>query len=163
MLAEVTGVVTQSCACVVGLKVRAAAAASLAANRVVEIAKVAGALKPAGTLLATTVKVIAGWTVPCSATAAAAPLVEYPTTVAVPSAHCETDCPDVELLPHVPLPVGPGSWYRTVPVVVVPVVVLVRVTVSGIWIPAETVPDAGAPATVDWHEVNVPEKLYPNG
>jgi hypothetical protein len=40
---------------------------------------------------------------------------------------------------------------------------LVRVTVSGIWIPAETVPDAGAPATVDWHEVNDPEKLYANG
>src|SRR2546427_12647041 len=109
MLAEVTGVVTQSCACVVGLKVRAAAAASLAANRVVEIVKVAGALKPAGTLLATTVKVIAGWTVPCSAAAAAAPLVEEPTTPAVPSAHCGEDRPVVDLRPPGPLPAGPGS------------------------------------------------------
>jgi len=33
------------------------------------------------------------------------------------------------------------------------------VTVSGSWIPAETLPDVGAPATFDWQLLRVPVKL----
>jgi len=87
------------------------------------------------------------------------------------------------LLPQLPLPCGMGSWYCTVPVVVnttaghcelvvqavvrssqnplvhVPGLVQVRVTVSGSWMPAETLPVVGAPATFDWQLLRVPVKL----
>src|SRR5438093_13198191 len=77
-----------------------------------------------------------------------------------------------------------GSWYITVPVVVnttaghcellvqavmpssqrpfvqVPGFVQVRVTVSGSWMPAETVPLVGAPATFGWQRLSVPVELY---
>ena len=36
---------------------------------------------------------------------------------------------------------------------------LVSVTVSGSWMPAETLPDVGAPATFDWQLLRVPVKL----
>src|SRR2546423_636058 len=58
-------------------------------------------------------------TVPWSTTAAAAPLVVYWTTVAVPSAHWTTAIPLVVLLPQLPLPVGTGSPF--VPADTVPV------------------------------------------
>ena len=35
----------------------------------------------------------------------------------------------------------------------------VRVTVSGSWMPADTLPDVGAPATFDWQLLRVPVKL----
>src|SRR5205814_6770781 len=76
----------------------------------------------------------------------------------LPSAQVARDIPDVVLLPQLPLPCGMGSWYCTVPVVVPPV--QVRVTVSGTWMPAETVPLVGAPATFDWQLPRVPVKLY---
>src|SRR5213083_1563508 len=62
-------------------------------------------------------------TVPWRVTAAAAPLVEYWTTVVVPSDHWATAIPFVVLLPQLPFPVGTGSPF----------------------VPANTVPVAGPP------------------
>ena len=39
---------------------------------------------------------------------------------------------------------------------------VLTVTVSGITLPAPTVPDAGVPATFDWHELRLPVNVYVN-
>jgi len=44
-------------------------------------------------------------------------------------------------------------------VVVPPVLMFVRVTVSGSWTPAEAVPVVGAPAMFDWQLLRLPVKL----
>jgi hypothetical protein len=51
-----------------------------------------------------------GDTEPDSCTAAAAPVVEYETTVVLPSAHVLSELPLVVLLLQLPLPLGTGSW-----------------------------------------------------
>ena len=79
-------------------------------------------------------------------------------TVCRPSPQVMSASPAVVLLPQLPVPCAIGSWYSTVPVVVP--VAQVRVTVSGSWIPAETVPDVGAPATFDSQLLRLPVKLY---
>jgi hypothetical protein len=76
-------------------------------------------------------------TLPCSDTPASAPLVVYWITVAVPSAHCTTATPLVVLLTQLPLPVGTGSPF----------------------VPANTVPLAGAPLVDDWQPLRLPVKL----
>ena len=76
MLAELTPFVTQSWSWVVGLNVSAASDCSPTGNAgsSVLMVKVAGAVNPAGTLLATSVRVMLATTVPCSCTAANAPV-----------------------------------------------------------------------------------------
>jgi len=76
-------------------------------------------------------------TVPCSATPASAPLVEYWITVVVPSDHWATAIPLVVLLTQLPLPVGTGSPF----------------------VPANTVPLVGAPIVEDWQLLKLPVKL----
>src|SRR5947207_8825448 len=77
MFAELTPFVTQSWSWVVGLNVSAASDCSPTGNAgsSVLMVKVAGAVNPAGTLLATSVRVMLATTVPCSWTAASAPVV----------------------------------------------------------------------------------------
>src|SRR5438477_5638068 len=97
------------------------------------------ALSPANRVVVYVVpvdEVTDGMTVPWRLTAARAPLVEYWTTVVVPSDHCATAIPLVVLLPQLPLPVGTGSPF----------------------VPAKTVPLAG-PADEDWQLDRVPVKL----
>ena len=76
MLALVTGTVAQFWSLVAGLKVSGANALLPAANRVLEMVNVDGAVQPAGTLLATRVSVIDGCTVPVRTTAGPDPVVE---------------------------------------------------------------------------------------
>jgi hypothetical protein len=90
-----------------------------------------------------------GTTVPCRLTAAAAPVVVYWTIVWVASAHVTIAKPFVVLLAQLPLPDGTGSWYCLPPIV----------TAS----PAETVPLAGPPASLDWQLLRPPWKLYAPG
>src|SRR5437763_3127786 len=71
-----------------------------------------------------------GCTVPCNATAAAAPVVWYLMIVRVPSAQSATAMPSVVLFEHPPVPVEIGSVYATPPTLYVP--------------PAWTFPVAGA-------------------
>src|SRR5438094_9922718 len=77
MFAELTPRVTQFWSWVVGLNVSAASAPSPAVNTGSSplIVKLAGALHAAGTLLATSARVMLAATVPCSCTAANAPVV----------------------------------------------------------------------------------------
>ena len=77
MFAELTPIVTQFWSWVVGLNVSAASAPSPATNvgSSLLIVKLAGAVQLAGTLLATSVRVMLATTVPCNCTAANAPVV----------------------------------------------------------------------------------------
>jgi hypothetical protein len=84
-------------------------------------------------------------TFPVRWTAAAAPVVEYWTTVCVPSAQVTIAMPLVVLLPQLPLPDGTGSWNCWAPIV----------TAS----PAETLPLAGEPDWLDWQLLRAPWKL----
>src|SRR3954452_18135353 len=90
-----------------------------------------------------------GTTLPCRATAAAAPLVVYVRTVWVPSAHVTIAVPLVELLPQLPLPLAAGSWNCCPPMVTT-------------W-PAETVPVGCSVASLDWQPLRLRTKLYVNG
>ena len=67
-----------------------------------------GSVAPSLTLTAVSVRLAA--TLPDRFTAARAPVVEYDTTVWVPSAQVTSALPLVVLLPQLPLPVGIGSW-----------------------------------------------------
>ena len=55
-------------------------------------------------------RVMLATTVPCSCTAASAPVVLYETTVCLPSFQVASAVPAVVLLPQLPLPCGMGSW-----------------------------------------------------
>ena len=77
MFAELTPIVTQFWSWVVGLNVSAASDCWPTANvgSSLAMAKLAGAVQLAGTLLATSARVMLATTVPCNCTAANAPVV----------------------------------------------------------------------------------------